>query len=61
MLVTAQQMPSSLEIAHSAVLRPIDGPAAELRLLPEEVDFRSPLARARILDIHDEGRTVGLF
>ena len=59
--MTAQQMPSSPEIAHSAVLSPIDGLAAGLRLLPEEVDFLSPLARARILDVHDEGRTVGLF
>jgi formate--tetrahydrofolate ligase len=37
--VTAQQMPSSLEIAQSAVLRPIDDVAAELGLLPEEVDL----------------------
>jgi formate--tetrahydrofolate ligase len=37
--VTAQQMPSSLEIAQSAVLRPIDEVAAELGLLPEEVDL----------------------
>jgi formyltetrahydrofolate synthetase len=37
--VTAQQMPSSLEIAQSAVLRPIDELAAELGLLPEEVDL----------------------
>jgi formyltetrahydrofolate synthetase len=36
--VTAQQMPSSLEIAQSAVLRPIDELSAELGLLPEEVD-----------------------
>ena len=36
--MTAQQMPSSLEIAQSAVLRPIDELAAELGLLPEEVD-----------------------
>jgi len=36
--VTAQQMPSSLEIAQSAVLRPIAELAAELGLLPEEVD-----------------------
>jgi hypothetical protein len=54
-------MPSSPEIAHSAVLCPIDGLTAGLRLLPEEVDFLSPLARARILGVHDEGRTVGLF
>jgi formate--tetrahydrofolate ligase len=32
-------MPSSLEIAQSAVLRPIDELAAELGLLPEEVDL----------------------
>jgi formate--tetrahydrofolate ligase len=32
-------MPSSLEIAQSAVLRPIDEVAAELGLLPEEVDL----------------------
>src|SRR5213595_3576348 len=32
-------MPSSLEIAQSAVLRPIDDVAAELGLLPEEVDL----------------------
>ncbi len=37
--MTAQQMPSSLEIAQSAVLRPIDELAAELGLLPEEVDL----------------------
>jgi formate--tetrahydrofolate ligase len=37
--VTAQQMPSSLEIAQSAVLRPIDDVAAELGLLPDEVDL----------------------
>jgi formate--tetrahydrofolate ligase len=37
--VTAQQMPSSLEIAQSAVLRPIDELAGELGLLPEEVDL----------------------
>ena len=36
--MTAQQMPSSPEIAHSAVLRPIAELAAELGLLPEEVD-----------------------
>src|SRR5439155_23983865 len=36
--VTTQQMPSSLEIAHSAVLRPVDQPAAGLGLLPEDVD-----------------------
>jgi hypothetical protein len=59
--VTAQQLPSSPEIAHSAVLCPSDGLTAGLRLLPEEVDFLSPLACARILGVHDEGRTVGLF
>jgi len=32
-------MPSSLEIAQSAVLRPIDDVAAELGLLPDEVDL----------------------
>src|SRR5207253_4547591 len=32
-------MPSSLEIAQSAVLRPIDELAADLGLLPEEVDL----------------------
>jgi formate--tetrahydrofolate ligase len=37
--VTTQPMPSSLEIAQSAVLRPIDEVAAELGLLPEEVDL----------------------
>ena len=37
--MTAQQMPSSLEIAQSAVLCPIDDVAAELGLLPEEVDL----------------------
>ena len=37
--MTAQQMPSSLEIAQSAVLRPIDEVAAELGLLPEEIDL----------------------
>ena len=37
--MTAQQMPSSLEIAQSAVLRPIDDVAAELGLLDEEVDL----------------------
>jgi formate--tetrahydrofolate ligase len=31
-------MPSSLEIAQSAVLRPIDEIAADLGLLPEEVE-----------------------
>jgi formate--tetrahydrofolate ligase len=37
--VTVQQMPSSLEIAQRAVLRPIDELAADLGLLPEEVDL----------------------
>jgi formyltetrahydrofolate synthetase len=37
--VTTQQMPSSLEIAQSAVLLPVDELAAELGLLPEEVDL----------------------
>jgi len=37
--VTTQQMPSSLEIAQSAVLRPVDELAAGLGLLPEEVDL----------------------
>jgi formyltetrahydrofolate synthetase len=37
--VTTRQMPSSLEIAQSAVLRPIDELAAGLGLLSEEVDL----------------------
>jgi formate--tetrahydrofolate ligase len=37
--VTTQPMPSSLEIAQSAALRPIDEVSAELGLLPEEVDL----------------------
>jgi formate--tetrahydrofolate ligase len=37
--VTAQEMPSSLEIAQNAALRPIDELATELGLLPEEVDL----------------------
>jgi len=37
--VTTQPMPSSLEIAQSAVLRPVDELAADLGLLPEEVDL----------------------
>jgi formyltetrahydrofolate synthetase len=37
--VTAQQLPSSLEIAQGAALRPIDELATELGLLPEEVDL----------------------
>jgi formyltetrahydrofolate synthetase len=37
--VTTQQTPSSLEIAQSAVLRPVDELAAETGLLPEEVDL----------------------
>jgi formyltetrahydrofolate synthetase len=37
--VTTQQMPSSLEIAQNAVLRPVEELAAELGLLPEEVDL----------------------
>jgi formyltetrahydrofolate synthetase len=37
--VTTQQMPSSLEIAQSAVLRPVDELAAGLGLLPAEVDL----------------------
>jgi formate--tetrahydrofolate ligase len=37
--VTTQQMPSSLAIAQSAVLRPVDELAAGLGLLPEEVDL----------------------
>jgi formate--tetrahydrofolate ligase len=37
--VTTQQTPSSLEIAQSAVLRPIDELAASIGLLPEEVDL----------------------
>ncbi|HEX9378766.1 MAG TPA: formate--tetrahydrofolate ligase [Gaiellaceae bacterium] len=41
-------MPSSLEIAQSAVLSPSDELAAEPGLLSEEVDFLSPLVGARI-------------
>ena len=37
--MTARQMPSSLEIAQSAVLRPVEELAAELGLAPEEVDL----------------------
>ena len=37
--MTTQQMPSSLEIAQSAVLRPVDELAVALGLLPEEVDL----------------------
>jgi formate--tetrahydrofolate ligase len=37
--VTTRQMPSSLEIAQSAMLRPVDELAADLGLLPEEVDL----------------------
>jgi formate--tetrahydrofolate ligase len=37
--VTAQELPSSLEIAQGATLRPIDELATELGLLPEEVDL----------------------
>jgi formyltetrahydrofolate synthetase len=37
--VTLQRMPSSLEIAQSAVLRPVDELAAGLGVLPEEVDL----------------------
>jgi formyltetrahydrofolate synthetase len=37
--VKAQQLPSSLEIAQGAALRPIDELATELGLLPEEVDL----------------------
>jgi formyltetrahydrofolate synthetase len=37
--VTTQEMPSSLEIAQNALLRPIEELAAELGLLPEEVDL----------------------
>jgi formyltetrahydrofolate synthetase len=37
--VTTQETPSSLEIAQSAVLRPVDELAAGLGLLPEEVDL----------------------
>jgi formate--tetrahydrofolate ligase len=37
--VTTQPLPSSLEIAQSAVLRPVDELAAELGLLPNEVDL----------------------
>jgi formate--tetrahydrofolate ligase len=37
--MTTTPMPSSLEIAQSAILRPIDELAAELGLLPDEVDL----------------------
>jgi formyltetrahydrofolate synthetase len=37
--VTTHQMPSSLEIAQSAILRPVDELATRLGLLPEEVDL----------------------
>jgi formyltetrahydrofolate synthetase len=37
--VTTQPRPSSLEIAQSAVLRPVDELAADLGLLPDEVDL----------------------
>ena len=37
--MTTQPLPSSLEIAQSAVLRPVDELAAELGLLPNEVDL----------------------
>jgi formate--tetrahydrofolate ligase len=37
--VTTHQMPSSLEIAQSAILRPVDELASRLGLLPEEVDL----------------------
>jgi formyltetrahydrofolate synthetase len=37
--VTTQPLPSSLEIAQSAVLRPVDELAAEFGLLPNEVDL----------------------
>jgi formate--tetrahydrofolate ligase len=37
--MTTAPMPSSLEIAQSAILRPIDELAAELGLLPDEVDL----------------------
>ena len=37
--MTTRQMPSSLEIAQSAVLRPVDELATDLGLLPEEVDL----------------------
>ena len=37
--MTTQEMPSSLEIAQRAVLRPVDELAARLGLLPEEVDL----------------------
>src|SRR5262249_13777683 len=36
---TTQPMPSSLEIAQRAVLRPVDDLAADLGLIPEEVDL----------------------
>jgi formate--tetrahydrofolate ligase len=37
--VTTKKMPSSLEIAQAATLRPVDELAAELGLLPEEVEL----------------------
>jgi formate--tetrahydrofolate ligase len=37
--LTTQRLPSSLEIAQGAVLRPVDELAADLGLLPEEVDL----------------------
>jgi formyltetrahydrofolate synthetase len=37
--VTTQEMPSSLEIAQSAMLRPVDELAGRLGLVPEEVDL----------------------
>ena len=37
--MTTQQLPSSLEIAQRAVMRPVDELAAGLGLLPEEVDL----------------------
>jgi formate--tetrahydrofolate ligase len=37
--VTTRPMPSSLEIAQSAVLRPVDELASDLGLLPDEVDL----------------------
>src|SRR2546423_15259877 len=37
--VTTRPMPSSLEIAQAASLRPIDELAADLGLLPDEIDL----------------------
>src|SRR2546427_1331235 len=46
-------MPSSLEIAQSAVLRPVDELAADLGLLPEEVDLYGRYKAKIDLDVLD--------